>query len=389
VLEHVSGAPAHRALAGAPVAAMGEIARQLLAALAHVHRAGLVHRDVSAPNVLVSLSGGPGERPRVRLTDFGLAVPAGHAGPRGRFSGSLAYVAPETLLGLPVDGRSDLYAAGVLLYRLIVGRLPARQSGAEALVRWHLGGPPADPSIERPDTDKALGALVRALTARDPRSRPADARAALALLGAHIPKARPPGAAWRGDRARLRLALDAARLGAVRVFRLPRDAERAAACAREAAVWAQVRGVSHDRLDRAAFRQSIARLVLRWLAAGGHPLVLAARRYRLERWLPIALVGGVPIATPATVRPVACGLAASRAASAIAAFLLDPARATPAVLGFPARASDGLATALLAELERASELCDHPRAGCGGLLVVAPAEGDRGDGGGRVVSSCP
>src|SRR5690606_21154356 len=82
---------------------------QLLAALAALHATGLVHRDVKPSNVLVETGG------RVVLLDLGLVLPLDHEA-TGAFAGTAAYASPEQLLGEPVDERSDVYAAGTILY---------------------------------------------------------------------------------------------------------------------------------------------------------------------------------------------------------------------------------------------------------------------------------
>jgi serine/threonine-protein kinase len=239
VLEHVAGGPAHRAPCAAWLAAAGAeaLARQLLAALDHVHVSGFVHRDLKPANVLVTGSRRP---PRVKLTDFGLAARVGEARPPLCLSGSLHYAAPEALLGLPLDGRADLYALGILLYRLITGEHPVGPPAPpQAILGWHLSGPPADPLALRPRLSPRLARFIRRLTQRDRDARPATAREALATLGDGPPLSgrRPVASAGAGERAALRLALDAARLGDFRVFGLPRARPAAEALVREVAIW--------------------------------------------------------------------------------------------------------------------------------------------------------
>ena len=182
VLEHFVGEPVHRAVRPGHVAAgdLCRIAGRLLRALAHIHDRGLVHRDVKPGNVLVRTS--PRGRTVLKLTDFGLSARAGRRGVPGRISGSLPYVAPETIVGGTVDGRTDLYAAGVLLFYLACGRLPFEGGGVEDALRWHLEGDPADPGAVRAGVPSKLRRLCRRLTARRSDDRPAGARDALGMI---------------------------------------------------------------------------------------------------------------------------------------------------------------------------------------------------------------
>lgn len=99
-----------------------EITRDVAAGLAHAHAKGIVHRDVKPENVLIDSDG------RARLADFGLAAIADPVETRltrtGHAVGTPAYFAPEVLEGKAADARSDVYAAGVLLYQLATGNLP-------------------------------------------------------------------------------------------------------------------------------------------------------------------------------------------------------------------------------------------------------------------------
>jgi len=115
VLEHIDGTPLAEAAGAWPVEQVPLLARELLQCLAHVHRSGWIHADLSPGNILAL--GDPGD-PRVRLIDFGLAIDFfGASGdePRG---GTLPFIAPELAQGRIVDGRTDLYSAGMVLREL-------------------------------------------------------------------------------------------------------------------------------------------------------------------------------------------------------------------------------------------------------------------------------
>ena len=100
-----------------------EIAVQICAALEHAHENSIVHRDLKPDNVLLS---GTSSASNVKLADLGLALPADGAriSRAGVIVGTAAYMAPEQALGQPVDGRSDLYALGVVLYQHTTRRGP-------------------------------------------------------------------------------------------------------------------------------------------------------------------------------------------------------------------------------------------------------------------------
>ena len=120
-----------------------DIACQICAALEHAHANNIVHRDLKPANIL--LSGVPPTF--AKLADLGLALPAGgsrisHA---GTIVGTAAYMAPEQALGKIVDGRTDLYALGVVLYELTTGRVPFPGNDPLATISQHLHAPVVPP----------------------------------------------------------------------------------------------------------------------------------------------------------------------------------------------------------------------------------------------------
>ena len=98
------------------------LAEPVLSALAHAHRAGLIHRDVKPENVLLADDG------RVKVADFGLAravnAETQHTATGGVLIGTVSYLAPELVVDGTADARADVYAAGVVLYELLTGRKP-------------------------------------------------------------------------------------------------------------------------------------------------------------------------------------------------------------------------------------------------------------------------
>jgi serine/threonine-protein kinase len=200
VMEHLGGEtledvlgregrlPPRRALA---------VTRQIACALAEAHAAGIVHRDLKPANVMVQERRGVGEL--VKILDFGIAkigavLPVAGSGPRpirdslgisrqGAVFGTPHYIAPEQAAGCAVDGRADLYSLGVLLYRMLGGRLPFYGSGMSVLIA-HLAATPPHLGELAPDLDPRVAGLVMRLLAKAPDDRVSDADALAAALAA-------------------------------------------------------------------------------------------------------------------------------------------------------------------------------------------------------------
>jgi len=151
----------------------------VLAALAAAHRAGLVHRDVKPENILLSDDG------VVKVADFGLAraVEADASSTRtGLMMGTVAYCPPEQFARGAADARSDVYAAGVVLFELLTGRAPFTGDSAMAVAYQHVNSHVPPPSRLRAGIPRALDELVLRATNREPAGRPLDAGALLAEL---------------------------------------------------------------------------------------------------------------------------------------------------------------------------------------------------------------
>ncbi len=163
------------------------------AGLDAVHAAGLVHRDVKPANVLISERDGA---PRALITDFGVARSAAattNMTETGHFVGTLDYVAPEQLQGLPVDARTDVYALGCLLYETVTGEVPFPGDEGPAKMFGHVHGEvrPISPALGRDAA--ALTPVVQRALAKRPDDRFPSAgdlgRAARALLAGREPAA--------------------------------------------------------------------------------------------------------------------------------------------------------------------------------------------------------
>jgi streptogramin lyase len=128
-----------------PLAAAG-IVDQIAMALGAAHARGLVHRDVKPANVLLA---GPRGRPHAYLTDFGLTKRSASEGGltrTGSWVGTLDYVAPEQLRGDPIDGRTDVYSLGCVLYETLTGEVPYPRNNDVAKLYAHLHDPAPLPS---------------------------------------------------------------------------------------------------------------------------------------------------------------------------------------------------------------------------------------------------
>jgi len=141
-------------------------------ALQYLHDRGIVHRDLKSSNIQVLPSG------RVKLLDFGTArFLSGKEDitRHGEFVGTFAYASPEQITGGGVDGRSDLYSLGVLLYRLSTGKRPFDAESPHELARLHVERKPVPPIRVIPSLPPNLNKLILRLLEKDPEDRPQSA----------------------------------------------------------------------------------------------------------------------------------------------------------------------------------------------------------------------
>jgi serine/threonine protein kinase len=163
-----------------PIEQALDITRQTLAGLGHVHATGIVHRDVKPANIFVCRSG------RVKLLDFGVVkllerltdvAPLAVATQQGATVGTPKYMAPEQVSGDAVDARTDLYAMGIVLYRMLTGVTPFEHCREiTAMLMAHLAEPPAPPStLASQPIPPRLDAIVLRAIAKSPAARFDDA----------------------------------------------------------------------------------------------------------------------------------------------------------------------------------------------------------------------
>ena len=171
VMEYVEGITLRDVIANLGTLSPGHaaaIGEQVARALHYAHARGLVHRDVKPANILI------GEDGVVKVADFGIAK-AEESGSdltrTGMVLGTAAYVAPEQILGDPLDGRADQYALGCMLYEMLAGRQPFKGNSAMATAAARLEAHALPMRSFRPDIPRGLDAAVMRAMARQPDDR--------------------------------------------------------------------------------------------------------------------------------------------------------------------------------------------------------------------------
>lgn len=199
-MEAVEGKTLEERLAEGPLAPVeaAEIARQALAALAYAHSQNVVHREITPENLYLTPEG------RVKLVGFGLAKQA--ADPQltqpGMVMGASYYMSPEQVKGTEsLDGRSDIYSLGVVLYEMAAGERPFNSKSHFEVIQSHVMTPPRPPSELRSGLPAALEqAILRAL-AKDPADRFQTAEEFIETLATACSAAVEPQADFSVERA--------------------------------------------------------------------------------------------------------------------------------------------------------------------------------------------
>ena len=171
-----------------PPAEAARVLREVAWALAYAHGRGIVHRDVKPDNILLEAGTG-----RALVTDFGIAHGGAHAGPTtdpGMIMGTAHFMSPEQGLNEPIDGRSDIYALGVVGYLAVSGRLPFEAASLPALLSRQVNESPVGVLRVAPGVPSALAKAIDRCLARKPDDRFPDGEALAAAL-APAPDARP------------------------------------------------------------------------------------------------------------------------------------------------------------------------------------------------------
>jgi serine/threonine-protein kinase len=154
-----------------PLETVAKVLTQVTSALDYAHKRGIIHRDIKPSNVLFDSTGRP------ILVDFGIAK-AGDATSltqEGRSLGTVEYMAPEVADGRAATAASDIYSLGVMLYELVVGRVPFKADTPYAVLLGHISKAPPSPRSILPSLPEAVEAVLLKALAKDPASRYATA----------------------------------------------------------------------------------------------------------------------------------------------------------------------------------------------------------------------
>jgi serine/threonine-protein kinase len=336
VMEWVDGEPldfilrSARSVGGIPIAIAVHLIIQALKGLQAAHEAknskgellGIVHRDISPQNLLVTYSG------VVKLVDFGVAK-ATHQTSQpttlGQVKGKFAYMSPEQVNGLPIDARADVFAMGIVLYRLTTGKHPFKSDTPAATIHNILNMDPAYPSALAPTYPRALEAVVMKALARDRDERFASAQEMVLALEQALP-ATVTANAEKNTEAFLR------KLFAKRI------AERHEAL-QAALKAAQGEGAANNRAAQVIPSQSTMRAVS--VESTGDRSIGVSRQQAVAislaptkkkwHWSVVGLAAGLALSF---------GFVAWRGRQAIQARSVATGRVTPAVVAPPARAVD-------------------------------------------------
>jgi serine/threonine-protein kinase len=170
-----------------------EILRQIAAALEEAHSKRIVHRDLKPANVMLVKRTNGSEQ--VKVLDFGIGKIIGETGSSvSAVMGTPSYASPEQLqLGGQIDARSDIYSLGVILYRILSGRLPFRGASVNELIQMQLTATPALLGTLRPELPVAIEQLVSRMLAKDPAGRPQSAREVAMLFDRVLASAETSG----------------------------------------------------------------------------------------------------------------------------------------------------------------------------------------------------
>ncbi len=159
---------------------------QVAETLEYAHKKGIIHRDIKPANIMLGPDG------QVKITDFGIAriedLSATQQTMAGEILGTPIYMSPEQATGQTVDGRSDLYSLGVILYELIVGKRPFQGANLAVIFRAITQDTPAAPAMVRNSVSQALSDMIMKGLEKTPDKRFQDGKAMAGALKACLEK---------------------------------------------------------------------------------------------------------------------------------------------------------------------------------------------------------
>jgi eukaryotic-like serine/threonine-protein kinase len=169
VMEYVDGATLHSVLRQGKLDSETsvEVALQVLGALTTAHAQGIVHRDIKPANIMIATGS------TVKLMDFGIArsLTDQHLTQTGAAVGSVYYMSPEQVQGTEIDGRSDLYSVGIVLYEMVTGVRPITGDSSWAVMNAHISVVPRSPAALNPDLPPPLCAAILKAVEKKPPER--------------------------------------------------------------------------------------------------------------------------------------------------------------------------------------------------------------------------
>ncbi|MCU0498152.1 MAG: protein kinase [Anaerolineae bacterium] len=162
--------------------------RQIAQALDYAHQQGIIHRDLKPGNIMLDESG------NAYLSDFGIARVLGSNLTGSMIVGTPAYMSPEQANGLPIDGRSDIYALGVVLFEMLTGREPYQAETPMAILLKHINEPMPPISTYRSDVPMSVEYVLAISTSKDPDDRYTSASSMVEAFATALrePDAPPP-----------------------------------------------------------------------------------------------------------------------------------------------------------------------------------------------------